>query len=276
MIYHEQLHQGGKRTAGQFIEYGEVLFDEDNIRVLDDTPVGRVLLIDDVVQLTTQDEHIYHEMLVHVPVHQRYPKRVLVIGGGDGGVLRELCKHSFIEEIVLVDISDAVIEVSRNYLPSVSAGAFDDPRVQVIIGDGNKFVQDTENENRFDLIISDCPDPIGEAAILFSQQFYRGCYNCLTSAGVLVTQAGSLAFQLDTLKVSYRLMQDVGLRGSLFRIACPMYYGGDLAALYMFKGRPEYGFGHTDIKTRYYTPAIHQAALALPRDLIEQMAGLKE
>jgi spermidine synthase len=159
---------------------------------------GRMLLLDGHIQLTELDEHAYHESLVHIPLlSTQNPKAALVIGGGDGGVLRELCKHPTLERIDMAEIDQGVIDACRKHLPSVSGGAFDDPRVHVHVTDAFQFVKDTPT--KYDLIVADSTDTYedeeGElSASLFTRAFYEDCRRILSPGGIMITQADNLVF----------------------------------------------------------------------------------
>ena len=156
---------------------------------------GRMLLLDNVVQLTEWDEFFYHELLVHVPLASHpSPKDVLILGGGDGGSLREVLKHSSVVSVILVELDSKVVDVSRNYFPNLSTG-FEDPRVQIFYMDGTEFLkQETAN---FDVIIVDGPDPIGGAINLLSDETVRNAELILNKDGIFVAQTESLHFHRD-------------------------------------------------------------------------------
>lgn len=168
------------------------------IDIYDTEAFGKMLFLDGHVQLAELDEHAYHEALVHIPLMgMDHPTRAMVIGGGDGGVLRELCKHETITHIQMVEIDEAVIRLCRTHMPSVSGGAFDDPRVHLTIGDAFAFVK--EDHEPFDLIVVDATDVYEEAdgelsEMLFTQEFYGDCLRLLSPSGVVVTQADNLLF----------------------------------------------------------------------------------
>lgn len=169
------------------------------IDIVDTVCFGRALLLDGHIQFTLMDEHAYHESLVQVPVHSlAEPKRALVVGGGDGGVVRELCKHQSFEEIVMVEIDKHVIECCSTYLPTLEAGALDDPRVSLYIEDAFPFVKEAD-EASFDLIVLDSTDVYedeeGEISeMLFTKEFYQDCRRLLTKDGMVVTQADNPVF----------------------------------------------------------------------------------
>lgn len=168
------------------------------IDIYDTYAFGRVLLLDGHIQLAELDEHCYHESLVHpAAVSVENLKRALVVGGGDGGVLRELAKHAQLETIDMVEIDEAVIEASKKHLPHVSAGAFDDPRVHLYLEDAAAFVKRVDNP--YDLIVMDVTDVYEEAEEslseqLFGDEFHRDCCNALSESGILVTQADNPLF----------------------------------------------------------------------------------
>jgi len=168
------------------------------IDVYDTDVFGRVLLLDGHVQLSELDEHAYHESLVQIPLNSiQFPKRALVVGGGDGGAIRELVKNEYIEDIDLVEIDRGVVDLCREHLPTVSAGAFDDPRVHLHISDAFPFLKKIELP--YDVIVMDSTDTYeGEdealSEHLFTESFYRDCLHALTDLGFLVTQADNLLF----------------------------------------------------------------------------------
>jgi spermidine synthase len=159
---------------------------------------GTVLVLDGVIQVTERDEFAYQEMIAHLPLFAHpNPKRVLVIGGGDGGVLREIARHPSVEEMVICELDKDVIDVSKKYLPSLACG-FDDPRVKVHIMDGAKFMD--ANKDAFDVIITDSSDPVGPAAVLFETPFYRAMYASLREGGIICTQGECMWLHLNLIK----------------------------------------------------------------------------
>ncbi|MCC7230218.1 MAG: fused MFS/spermidine synthase [Fimbriimonadaceae bacterium] len=180
------------------------------IDILDTDAFGRVLLLDNHIQLTELDEHAYHEALVQIPLLSLpNPRTALVIGGGDGGVLRELAKHASIDHVDMVEIDPGVIEASKEHLPFVSDGGFDDPRMHVHVGDAFPFVKSPPRQ--YDLIVADSTDTYEEedgalSEMLFSDEFYRDCLAALSEDGVLVTQADNLLFcpySLESIKATF-------------------------------------------------------------------------
>jgi spermidine synthase len=233
---------------------------------------GTVLMLDGVCQLTTRDEFIYHEMMAHVPLMAlTRPRRVLVIGGGDGGVLREVLKHPSVERATLCEIDRAVIDLSLKHYPEIARGAFDDTRTEVVIADGLKYVAETGE--RFDAILVDSSEPIGPSAVLHTREFFSGCKLALKGGGVLVTQNG-LPFLFPR-----HLAETSAIFASLFKATSPYlctqpcYFGGPFALnwasdapnlLEVSEPTLARRMGTRDIAARYYTPAVHRAAFALP------------
>lgn len=251
----------------------EVKTDHQHLIIFHNAAFGRVMVLDGVVQTTEKDEFIYHEMLAHVPILAHgTASRVLVIGGGDGGMLREVLRHRQITNVTLVEIDQKVIDMCRTYLPSHSNGAYDDPRVTVVIDDGLNFVQSTRET--FDVIISDSTDPIGPGETLFKEAFYAGCQRCLTPGGVLVTQNGVAFMQLEEIETTARRLSPLFDDRHFYTAAVPTYIGGIMAFAWATDNRTlrrtDIGtlrerYAASGIKTRYYTPEIHRAAFALPQ-----------
>jgi len=250
------LHRG--RTA-----YQDVLIFENRL-------FGKVLVLDGVIQVTERDNHIYHEMIAHVPLMAHgSAERVLVIGGGDGGTLREVLRHP-VAEVVLVEIDREVIELSRRLLPEVSDGAFSDPRVMVVVGDGSRYAG--EAGTSFDVIIIDSTDPSGPGEQLFSPEFYRRCRDLLRPGGILVLQSGTAFYQPGQLDdIRCRLAASfTAVRP--FMAPVPTYAGGMLALVAAAPSRRTLQPAMTALRTRfqaiqgqtrYYTPDVHHAAFAM-------------
>ncbi|MCB2099444.1 MAG: polyamine aminopropyltransferase [Rhodobacterales bacterium] len=249
------------------------LVTEHQSLVIFDTPkFGRVLALDGAIQTTEGDEFIYHEMLTHVPIlaHGRV-RRVLIIGGGDGGTLREVLRHKAVETATMVEIDPTVIDLCKEYMPSLSAGAFDDPRTELLIADGLKFVAETDQ--RYDVIIVDSTDPIGPGEVLFTEAFYADCKRCLTPGGILVTQNGVPMFQPQEATNSYRRLKPLFGDVSFFVTVVPTYVGGMMALGWAtddaaLRRQPESviaeRFAAAGLDTRYYTPGVHVGCFSLP------------
>jgi len=182
--------------------YFEHKTDHQHLMIFHNAMLGRVMTLDGIVQTTEADEFIYHEMLSHVPIISHGSvKRVLIVGGGDGAMLREVVKHP-IEHVTQVEIDQSVVDMSIKYLPNHSAGAYSDPRLDLIIDDGMEFLKNTDQ--KYDVIISDSTDPIGPGEILFSDAFYLQAKRCLNEGGILVTQNGVPFFQADEVQTTHQ------------------------------------------------------------------------
>ena len=241
---------------------------------------GDVLALDGIVQLTERDEFIYHEMIAHVPAFA-HPnlKNVLVIGGGDGGVLRELLKHEKIEKIKLVEIDEEVINLSKKYLPKISDGAFDNKKVEVIITDGIKYVKDSQE--KFDLIILDSTDPVGCGEVLFTDTFYKSCKAILNPGGLITAQSGVPFFQLEQLKQTMSSFSSIFNDWSIYSTAIPIFIGGVMAFAWgtddiNLRKTPletiNKRFLDSKISTKYYNPDIHLASFAIPEYVADNLA----
>lgn len=243
--------------------------------VLFENPMfGRMLMLDGITQLTLADEFVYHEMMAHVPILAHGAVRsVLIVGGGDGGVAREALRHAGVERVVQVEIDAGVVEFAKKHLPEVSAGAFDDPRFELVIADGAKYVAETED--RFDVVLVDSTDPVGPGAILFTAEFYAACHGVLTPGGVLVTQNGVPFTQGDELRQSCRRFRQSFADAYAYRATIPTYVLGEMA-LGWATDNPDLRRVPVDVLesryraaglegvTRYYAPDVHIGAFALP------------
>ncbi|MEM7171485.1 MAG: polyamine aminopropyltransferase, partial [Pseudomonadota bacterium] len=163
--------------------------DHQRLVLFENQTFGRMLVLDNVIQTTERDEFIYHEMLAHLPILAHGAvRRVLIIGGGDGGMLEEVLKHETVEQVTMVEIDASVTDFAKEHLRVICQEAFEDPRTSLVIADGVDFV--SACEDRFDLIIIDSTDPIGPGEVLCTESFYASCKACLADGGILVTQNG--------------------------------------------------------------------------------------
>ena len=245
---------------------------------------GKILMLDGATQVTTSDEFVYHEMMTHVPIlaHGRV-REILIVGGGDCGIAEEVLKQKSVARVTQVEIDASVVEFSKEHFPEFTGPVLSDPRFDLIIDDGIRYVATTDR--RFDVIIVDSTDPQGPGKVLFTEEFYVGCKRCIAPGGVMVAQNGVPFFQQDELTVTLgrfrRLFADV----SCYVAAIPTYVGGhmvisfasDDAALqqvtvamladrYAAAGK---------FPTRYWTPEVHKAAFALPRFIAEKTDAAK-
>ncbi|SFP47847.1 polyamine aminopropyltransferase [Tranquillimonas alkanivorans] len=267
----ERLHA----DHAQALREDKVLYDSETghqrLRVIENPTFGRVLTLDGVVQVTEGDEFIYHEMLTHVPILAHgNAKRILIIGGGDGGMAREALRHDNVEHVTMVEIDAGVVDFSKKYLPNISAGAFDDPRLNLVIEDGAKFMKDSDET--FDVIIVDSTDPVGPGEVLFTDTFYGHAKTRLAGGGILVTQNGVPFLQGEELTNTMRAFQALFDDWGCYMATIPTYAGGPMAFGWGTDGpgRDEplevlsARFHKAGIETKYYTPEVHKAAFALP------------
>lgn len=246
------------------------------IDVYESHEFGRFLTLDGCMMLTEKDEFIYHEMITHVPmaVHPN-PRRILVIGAGDGGVVRELTRYSSIDHIDLVEIDEMVIDVCKQYLPQ-TACCFDDPRVQIHIEDGVRFIRSCENQ--YDVIIVDSTDPFGPGEGLFTKEFYGSCYKALREDGIMVNQQESPFYSDDVAamqRAHKRIIESFPI-SRVYQAHIPTYPSGH----WMFGFASKHYHPVTDLRTaawkaqgihtRYYNPNLHIGAFSLPT-YVEQL-----
>ena len=267
----ETLH----RDYAQAMRVDRMLYDSETehqrLKVFENATFGRVMTLDDVVQVTERDNFIYHEMLTHVPILAHGAARhVLIVGGGDGGMAREVLRHESVARVTMVEIDAGVVEFSKQYLPGISAGAFDDPRLDLVIADGAAFMRG--DGDAFDVIIVDSTDPVGPGEVLFTDTFYGHAKRRLTDDGVLVTQNGVPFLQGDELTNTMRAFRALFADASCYLATVPSYAGGPMAFGWgtdgparktpaeVLRGR----FEASGIETGYYTPEVHAGAFALP------------
>lgn len=250
----------------------EVKTEHQDLVIFENTTWGTVLMLDGVCQLTTSDEFVYHEMMAHVPLMAlKEPQRVLVVGGGDGGVLREVLKHPSVVKATLCEIDRSVIDLSLRHYPQIAGGAFEDPRADVVIADGLKYVAETDE--RFDAIIVDSSEPIGPSAVLHTPEFFADCKRALKDGGILVTQNGLPFLFPEHLEATTRAFARIFKHVAPYLCTQPCYFGGpfalnwasdqgkhlDVSVKKLARRQEKRG-----ITTRYWTPAVHGAAFALP------------
>jgi len=264
--------------AFQGFEINRTLFEGksqyQDIAIYENDSLGRVLTLDGIIQITECDEFVYQEMMAHVPIfsHEN-PENVLIIGGGDGGILREVLRHKRIKRIVMAEIDQMVIDACVEYMPSVNnAGkVYKDSRTQLIVGDAFAFVKDTDL--KFDVVIIDSTDPIGPGEKLFSHEFYKSMIKILKLNAFVSTQGGVPQFQPGEVGTTLSCLEDAGLKASCYIAAVPTYYGGYMTlgfgALNSTWSLPDLEtldqrFRETCIKTKHYSPAMHLASFVVP------------
>ena len=248
------------------------------LEVYDTFPFGRMLVLDGIIQLSKCDEFIYHEMLTHPAMfYHPNPKKVLIIGGGDGGVLREVLRHP-IEEVYLVDIDKKVIEISQKYLPFVSKGAFRNKKARIFVEDGIKFVKNYKNF--FDVVIIDSTDSLGPSLGLFSKNFYQNVFKALTKNGVLSIQSGCLFEQFLHLKKILEKIKKIFPSLKIHKacvpcLQCSNEYSFTVAAKSDLRKVNlkdiEKRFKKSKLNLKYYNPEIHFSSTILPKYLKEKL-----
>jgi spermidine synthase len=244
------------------------------IEILQSKDQGRVLVLDGLVQLSTRYEHVYHEMLVHPAILSfPNPKNALVIGGGDGGVLREILKYP-VKEVFLVEIDKKVIEISKKYLPSVSQGAFSDKRLKIFIEDGRKFIK--KYQNRFDLIFLDSTDYFGPAKKLSQTEFLNDVSKALGKNGIFSAQTAYLRIEKFAKKIREKIRKTFPYF-QLRRAFVPCFpfdeHTFSLASKELDFKKISFAeikkrYDRLKIKTKYYSPEIHFASAVLPKELV--------
>lgn len=240
--------------------------DFQDLAIIDTYAFGRMLLLDGIVQTTIKDEFVYHEMISHIPLYTHpNPKKVLVVGGGDGGAIREILKHPSVEKAVLCEIDRSVIEECKKYLPEISC-ELDNPRCEIFIGDGIKYVH--EHKNEFDIIIVDSTDPFGAAEGLFGGSFYKEIYECLTADGIFIAQTETPFYLPHVVKNVFSDAKELFPVTKLFMAAIPTYPSGYWS---FTVGSKKYDPEKVelqdkyDVTTKYYTKQLHKACFTLPK-----------
>lgn len=256
-------------------ELARVQSEFQDIMIFESTSHGRVMLLDGVTQITEADEFVYQEMLTHVPLLAHGDaKNVLIIGAGDGGVLRRVLQHKGVERAVMVEIDGEVIRLCKEFLPMIAGDAWTNPRADVIVGDGIDYVRRAPDAS-FDVIIVDSTDPIGVGEVLFTDEFYANCARILTERGLVVNQCGVPFMQADELReTSVRRAKFIPHVGA-FVAAVPTYVGGLMTLGFAAK---QSGLDQVPVETiraraaaagitgltQYWTPEIHVGAFNLP------------
>ena len=275
-MFTERLHKGYAQT----IELsGALLADEksryQHIRIFDTAANGRVLVLDDIVQLTTRDESAYAEMLTHLPLLEHEgAARVMIVGGGDLSIADEALKHKGVKEVVLVDIDGRVVELCREHFAAINAKAFADRRLKIEIADAFEYLGREQSRGRFDLIIADRPDPVGPGNALFGETFYERVKSALTPGGFATFQTGVPFYQPQEITDALAELRASFPQCGLYLTVVPSYIGGFMALAWAGNGkrlgtaaglkRARAAFARAKLKTDYYNSEIHAAAFALP------------
>ncbi len=260
----DRFEQGYK--ISDVLHFSKSEFQE--ISIVDTVALGRMLLLDGMIMTTERDEFIYHEMISHIPMlaHPN-PKKVLVIGGGDGGTIREVLKHPSVESAVLCEIDGDVIDVCKQYLPSI-AGKLDDSRVEIVVRDGAAFI--SEHPNTFDVILIDSTDPIGPGEKLFTEEFYKNVLAALTKDGIMACQSEApMAVPEECTRIN-KLLRSVFPFVQPYTACVPTYPSGQWTWTFCSKGVTPLAHINETVADelaatcKYYNRSVHQAVFALP------------
>lgn len=256
-------------------ELARVTSDFQDIVIFESASHGRVMVLDGVIQITEADEFVYQEMLTHVPLLAHgSAENVLIIGAGDGGVLRRVLLHRGVKRAVMVEIDGEVIRLSKEFLPGIAGGAWTDPRADVIVGDGIDYVKRAADAS-FDVIIVDSTDPIGVGEVLFTDEFYSNCARILTARGLIVNQCGVPFMQADELRETSERRRTFFPHVTAYVAAVPTYVGGFMTLGWAAKDA-SLAATPTDViraraaaagligSTHYWTPEIHTGSFNLP------------
>lgn len=267
----ETLHEG----VSVSYDVDEVLHEDPTghhrLTLIRNRPFGKLLMLDGAVQVTSADEFIYHEMMAHVPLMAHAgPARVLIVGGGDCGLAEEVLKHRRVRSLTQIEIDASVVDFAREHFAEFNAPVFADPRFHLQIADGAAFAATTDQ--RFDVILVDSTDPSGPGAVLFTSEFYGNLRRILNPGGIVVTQNGVPFLQPGEFKTAMGALASVFEIVRCYVVAVPIYFGGHMTLGWSSNSRmpldvPEEVLAEraAGLDTRYYTPAVHRAAFALPR-----------
>ena len=272
----ERLHKG----YAQSMEVTKVLADErsryQQIRIFDTVANGRVMTLDDIVQITSRDESAYADMLTHLPMLEHGKvQSVMIVGGGDLSIADEALKHKNVQEVVLVDIDGRVIELCKKLFGEVNAKAFRDKRMTIEVADAFEYLGRKSSKSRFDLVIADRPDPVGPGKALFGETFYDRVKGALKKGGYATFQTGVPFYQPWEITEALEELAQFFPRSGLYLTVVPTYIGGYMALSWASKGGAPLGtakgveraakaYKRAKLKCDYYNPAVHGAAFALP------------
>ncbi len=277
-LWYSELHTEHVRFS---LKVKEQLFskksDFQQVDILETYEFGRILTLDGCLMVTEKDEFIYHDMIVHVPMATNLNiKKVLVIGAGDGGTIRELTRYPSIEHIDMVEIDEVVVDACQKFLPQ-TACSLEDPRVHIHYEDGLKFVRRKKDE--YDLILVDSTDPFGPGEGLFTKEFYGNCFKALTDQGILVNQHESTYYDayVEAMKRAHRRIKETFPIAKVYQAHIPTYPSGHWLFGYASKHFDpiehlnEKGWNELGIKTKYYNTELHRGCFALPNYVKEQL-----
>jgi len=273
----ERLHKG----YAQSMQVTKVLADErshyQHIRIFDTVANGRVMTLDDIVQITSRDESAYADMLTHLPMLEHGKvERVMIVGGGDLSIADEALKHRHVKEVVLVDIDGRVIQLCKKLFGEINAKAFRDRRLKLEVTDAFEYLGRKSSKNGFDLIIADRPDPVGPGKALFGETFYDRVKGALRKGGYATFQTGVPFYQPWEITEALQELAAFFPRSGLYLTVVPTYIGGYMALSWASKGgkplgtakgirKAERAYKKAKLKTDFYNPGVHAAAFALPQ-----------
>ena len=273
-MFRERLHKG----YAQSMELTHVVAEETSryqkIKIFDSVANGRVMVLDDIVQITTRDESAYAEMLTHLPLLEHgKAERVMIVGGGDLSIADEALKHKGLKEVVLVDIDDRVIELCREHFDAINVKAFRDRRLTIEVADAFEYLGRAAAKRRFDLIVADRPDPVGPGKALFGDNFYQRVRGALRPGGCATFQTGVPFYQPWEITDALKELKGYFPQSGLYLTVVPTYVGGFMALSWAGDKRlgtpagirsAQRRFVKAKLKTDYYNPEIHAAAFAFP------------
>jgi spermidine synthase len=260
-------------TSGVFYKINKFIHSEQSefqrIDVFETPEFGRVFTLDGLTMTREVDEFIYHEMIAHIPMFiSKNPKKILIIGGGDGGTAREVLKHDSVEEVIMCEIDERVMEVAREHLPTTSV-EFDNPKLKLVAEDGAKFIK--QYNNYFDVIIIDSTDPTeGEGGLLFTEEFYKSCYDALNEEGVFSAETEDPFIHKDWMNLAFNRISNVFNNTKLYMGFVPQYPPGTWSWTFASKGLdPIKDFDPLKVKNfgkelKYYNEEIHVGCFSLP------------
>lgn len=277
-LWYTENHTDGARFS---IKVEEHFYSEESkyqkIDFFKSKEFGVFFTLDGLMMVNEKDEFIYHDMIVHTPMAVNPNiKKVLVIGGGDGGTVRELTRYETIEKIDMVEIDQKVVEACRKYLP-LTASKLEDSRVELFFEDGTEFIK--HKKGYYDLIIVDSTDPIGPGEGLFSMDFYRDAYNSLSDEGILINQHESPYYERDAkeMKRAHDKIKNIFQVSKVYQFHMPTYPSGHWLFGFASKGLhplndiKESYWKDLKIKTKYYNTNLHKASFALPNYVLEML-----
>ncbi len=247
-----------------------------SVDIIETEGLGRMMLMDGLVMTSEKDEHFYHEMITHIPMlSHKNPQKILVIGGGDGGTVREVVKHDCVENVTMCEIDGKAVEICKKYLPTIAC-ELDNPKVNVVIGDGVEFVKD--KKNIYDVILIDSTDPLGPGVGLFTEEFYTNVKNALKPNGIMVAQSESPIADKKEMKAMYSLLNKVFPVVKPYFGPIPTYPGGFWS--WAFCSNDVKPLDYIDEKrasfisktAKIYNTDIHKACFALPNYVKELIA----